>query len=148
MIMITKLRFSSLHLADPLDKAFEVEQNQWVIWSVGPVGSLQTPANTIIPVPFKHYLRADYNGKPTRSHMTTSYSHKCSFAISIIDTDPLQVNFSRTPLNECQQLQCSGCDVPLTKWTQPVLDLGDSFEINAKIGQSGGQRGYAGITGS
>lgn len=63
------------------------------------------------------------------------------------DTDPLQVNFSRNPLNECQRLQCSGCDVPLTPWTQPELDLGDDFTIHAKIGQSGGQRGYAGITG-
>ena len=62
--------------------------------------------------------------------------------------DPLQVNFSRTPLNECQQLQCSGCDVPLTPWIQPVLDLGDSFTVHARIGQSGGQRGYAGITGN
>ena len=49
--------------ADPNDKAFELGQNQWVIWSVGPVGSLQTPADGIIPVPFKHYLRADYNGQ-------------------------------------------------------------------------------------
>ena len=49
--------------ADPNDKAFELDQNQWVIWSVGPVGSLQTPADGIIPVPFKHYLRADYNGQ-------------------------------------------------------------------------------------
>ena len=49
--------------ADSNDKAFELGQNQWVIWSVGPVGSLQTPANGIISVPFKHYLRADYNGE-------------------------------------------------------------------------------------
>ena len=62
-----------------------------------------------------------------------------------INTAPLQVNFSRTPLNECQQLQCSGCDVQLTPWRQPQLE--HTFTIRARIGQSGGQRGYAGITG-
>ena len=50
-------------IADSNDKAFRLGENQWVIWSVGPVGSLQTPADGIIPVPFKHYLRADYNGE-------------------------------------------------------------------------------------
>jgi hypothetical protein len=130
--------------ADPNDKAFELGQNQWVIWSVGPVGSLQTPANGIIPVPFKHYLQADYNGKSDVYIFTRNFN---THIPTVIHIDPLQVNFSRNPLNECQQLQCSGCDVPLTPWRQPQLDLGDSFTVHARIGQSGGQRGYAGITG-
>lgn len=112
-----------------------------MIWSVGPVGTLQTPADGIIPVPFKHYLRADYNGT-SEIHLYFLGPHYL-----VLLADPLQVNFSRSPLNECQQLQCSGCDVPLTPWRQPELDLGDSFTVHARIGQSGGQRGYAGITG-
>ena len=128
-------------LDDSNDRAFQLDQNQWVIWSVGPVGSLQTPANEIIPVPFKHYLRADYNGEwrvriPAKI-VTHHYHH---------DADPLQVNFSRTPLNECQQLQCSGCDVPLRPWRQPELDLGDSFAVHARIGQSGGPVSYTHLT--
>ena len=50
-------------LDDPSDKAFQLNQKQWVIWSMGPVGSLQTTANGIIPVPFKHYLRAGSDSK-------------------------------------------------------------------------------------
>ena len=57
------------------------------------------------------------------------------------------MNFSRTPLNECQQLQCSASDIQLPPWRQPGLDIGDTFTVYARIGQSGGQRGYAGITG-
>ena len=35
----------------------------------------------------------------------------------------------------------------MTPWKQPVLSLEEETTIRAQIGQSGGQRGYAGITG-
>ena len=54
------------------------------------------------------------------------------------------MNFSRSPLDECT-LQCSGCEVPVVPWPRPVLD--HTTVINARIGQSGSERGYEGITG-
>jgi len=35
---------------------------QYVIWAVGPVGSLSTPLGTTIPVPFRHYANAAQTG--------------------------------------------------------------------------------------
>ena len=43
---------------DPLDKPFLVGEEQYVIWSMGPVGNLDTPLGTTIPVPFRHYANA------------------------------------------------------------------------------------------
>ena len=159
---MTSILYLAIEMAVRHASSTQDHCSQWVIWSVGPVGSLQTPADGIIPVPFKHYLRANYNGEsdlhenslglPVSSATNPkpkacTPSHKNLLPSYMILADPLQVNFSRSPLNECQQLQCSGCDVPLTPWRQPELDLGDNFTVHARIGQSGGQRGYAGITG-
>ena len=59
-------------------------------------------------------------------------------------TDNLKLNFSRTPVNECD-LKCTQCEVTLDPWPRPVLE--HTTVIRAQIGQSGGERGYAGITG-
>ena len=48
--------------ADPRDRPFLLGQKQFVIWSMGPVGSLDTPLGTTIPVPFRHYAQADRSG--------------------------------------------------------------------------------------
>ena len=48
--------------ADPLDRPYLLGQEQFVIWSMGPVGSLDTPLGTTIPVPFRHYAQADRQG--------------------------------------------------------------------------------------
>jgi len=56
----------------------------------------------------------------------------------------LTMNFSRPAVDECA-LQCSQCEVQVQPWPQPVLS--HTTTITARIGQSGGERGYAGITG-
>ncbi len=68
--------------------------------------------------------------------------------LSFLPTDhffaaDLKVNFSRSPVDECD-LQCSDCEVVLEPWVRPILD--HTTSIRARIGQSGGERGYAGIT--
>ena len=65
-------------------------------------------------------------------------------SLSFMHADDLRVNFSRTAVDECS-LQCSDCEVTLEPWPQPVLE--HTTTINARIGQSGSERGYAGITG-
>lgn len=60
-------------------------------------------------------------------------------------TDDLRVNFSRTPVDECN-LQCTGCSAVIQPWPRPVLE--HTTTINARIGQSGSEKGYAGITGN
>jgi len=54
------------------------------------------------------------------------------------------VNFSRPAVDECT-LQCSQCEVQAQPWPQPVLP--HTTNITTRIGPSGGERGYAGITG-
>ena len=48
---------------DPIDRPFLLGQEQYVIWSMSPVGSLSTPLSTTIPVPFRHYANAAQTGK-------------------------------------------------------------------------------------
>ena len=64
--------------------------------------------------------------------------------ISMHNVDDLRVNFSRTPVDECN-LQCADCSVAVQPWPRPVLE--HTTTINARIGQSGSEKGYAGITG-
>ena len=107
---------------------------------MGPVGNIRTPARDIISVPFRHYVNADPRGKT----FTT-----LTIIISVVITctgGAIRINFNQTARDECN-LQCSTCEVRVTPWEQPRLSLEGETTIRVQIGQSGGQRGYAGITG-
>ena len=47
---------------DATDRPFLLDQEQYVIWAIGPVGSISTPLGTTIPVPFRHYANAAQTG--------------------------------------------------------------------------------------
>ena len=84
---------------------------------------------------------------PPHTCINTSFLLPCVlflFLLLLLPAD-LRVNFSRSPVDECN-LQCSECEVVLEPWPQPEME--HSTTINARIGQSGSERGYAGITGS
>ena len=51
------------HTADPNDERFLLDEEQYVVWAVGPVGSIDTTPFGSIAVPFKHYSRADRAGQ-------------------------------------------------------------------------------------
>ena len=57
-----------------------------------------------------------------------------------------EIEFGRAPEDECGTASCF-CDIqtPLYPWRQEILE--ETRTISVRIGQSGGKRGYAGITG-
>ena len=48
--------------ADPTDRPFLLGQEQFVSWSMGPVGTLDTFAGDTIPVPFRHFVQPSSTG--------------------------------------------------------------------------------------
>ncbi len=66
--------------------------------------------------------------------------------LNILFADNLEIEFGRIPVDECGSSSCH-CDsqAPLIPWRQSRLE--ETRTISVRIGQSGGKRGYAGITG-
>ena len=75
--------------ADATDRPFLLDQEQFVIWSMGPVSSLVTPLSTTIPVPFRHFIQPSRAGTYTYIyHNESNYSTP-----SFIQTTTLSLNF-------------------------------------------------------
>ena len=66
---------SHTHTGDPRDKPFSTDGDQFMIWSMGPVGTLDTSLGDTILVPFRHYARANPTGTVFTDKFTNaSYS--------------------------------------------------------------------------
>jgi len=76
-----------LDTGDPTDRPFLLGQEQYVIWAMGPVGSIATPLGTTIPVPFRHYANAARTGR-----ITSQYLLCCDLHISRHHWGQLVVN--------------------------------------------------------
>ena len=64
MVAVHCYRRSHLtHAADATDRPFLLGQEQYVIWSMGPVGTLDTFLGTTIPVPFRHFVQPSRTGR-------------------------------------------------------------------------------------
>ena len=58
----------------------------------------------------------------------------------------LKINFGRPPNRECSSLEKGEETEELKAWDQVRISGADTKVFNFKLGQSGGARGYAGIT--
>ena len=111
-------------------------RNLHAVWAVGPLGA------TV----FKHFKRSGCEFYNQRSFLyvdciTLKTFNLCPFT----DNDP-PVHFGRSPVNNCPQaVRCrKSCD-PFT--AKRIVALQDETFV-ARIGPSGGERGYSGITGT
>jgi len=65
---------------DPTEHPFLLGQEQYVICSVGPVGSLSPPLSTTIPVPFRLNANAARTGKIMSQYLVAS-AHRIMLAM-------------------------------------------------------------------
>ena len=106
--------------------------NQYIVWGVGGLGETA----------FKHFIRADGRF----STCTFSHIDSCTilyFYSSIATDDP--IHLGREPQDQCVGVQfvCESC-IPFEN--ERIIALGDTT-FQARIGPSGNERGYMGITG-
>ena len=102
--------------------------NQYIVWGVGGLGETA----------FKHFIRA--NCKFVSNVYEDVLLYEC---ISIVGDDP--IHLGRAPEDQCNntQLVCQSC-MPFEN--ERIIALEDTT-FQARIGPSGNERGYMGITG-
>ena len=76
---------------------------------------------------------------------STDYT-RAEFLVTPTPTADLKLNFGRQGVTTCPEFtRPAGTDSSMTSWTPSRIEGVTSFTV--QIGQSGGERGYTGITG-